>query len=59
MDMSQKSSYEEKFSWEKQCDSLETVLRLSHWEKMWDIVHGANVLHIKKSVLGGYSAFGL
>ena len=25
MDMSQKSSYEEKFSWEKQCDSLETV----------------------------------
>ena len=36
-----------------------TVLRLSHWEKMWDIVYGANVLHIKKSVLGGHSAFGL
>ena len=27
-----RSSYEEKFSWEKQCDSLV--------EKMWDIVHG-------------------
>ena len=36
-----RSSYEEKFSWEKQCDSL--------LEKMWDIVHGEsmNTLHIK------------
>ena len=33
-----RSSYEEKFSWEKQCDSLV--------EKMWDIVHGENVLNI-------------
>ncbi|CAH3157480.1 unnamed protein product [Pocillopora meandrina] len=32
-----RSSYEEKFSWEKQCDSLV--------EKMWDIVHGENVLN--------------
>ena len=31
-------SYEEKFSWEKQCDILV--------EKMWDIVHGENVLNI-------------
>ena len=47
-----KSSYEEKFCWEKQCHSLV--------EKMWDIVHGANVLNILlKSVLGGYSTFGL
>ena len=45
-----KSSYEEKFCWEKQCHSLV--------EKMWDIVHGANVLNILlKSVLGGYSTF--
>ena len=33
-----RSSYEEKFSWEKQCDILV--------EKMWDIVHGENVLNI-------------
>ena len=33
-----KISYEEKFSWEKQCDILV--------EKMWDIVHGENVLNI-------------
>ena len=47
-----RSSYEEKFSWEKQCDSLV--------EKMWDILHGENVLNIlQKSVLGGYSSFGL
>ena len=47
-----KSSYEEKFCWEKQCHSLV--------EKMWDIVHGSNVLNILlKSVLGGYSTFGL
>ena len=38
-----RSSYEEKFSWEKQCDSLV--------EKMWDIVHGENVLNIFQSVL--------
>ena len=37
-----KSSYEEKFSWEKQCDSLV--------EKMWDIVHGENVLNILQKV---------
>ena len=47
-----RSSYEEKFSWEKQCDSLV--------EKMWDLLHGENVLNIlQKSVLGGYSSFGL
>ena len=33
-----KISYEERFSWEKQCDILV--------EKMWDIVHGENVLNI-------------
>ena len=44
-----RSSYDEKFSWEKQCDNLV--------EKMWDIIHGENVLNIL-SVLGGYSAFG-
>ena len=37
-----RSSYEEKFSWEKQCDSLV--------EKMWDIVHGENVLNILQKV---------
>ena len=37
-----KSSYEENFSWEKQCDSLV--------EKMWDIVHGENVLNILQKV---------
>ena len=35
-------SYEEKFSWEKQCDILV--------EKMWDIVHGENVLAILQKV---------
>ena len=35
-------SYQEKFSWEKQCDSLV--------EKMWDIVHGENVLNIIQKV---------
>ena len=38
-------SYEEKFSWEKQCDSLV--------EKMWDIVHGENVLNILQKVFWG------
>ena len=38
-------SYEEKFSWEKQCDSL--------LEKMWDIVHGENVLNILQKVFWG------
>ena len=33
-----RTSYEEKFSWEKQCDSLV--------EKMWDIVRGENILII-------------
>ena len=33
-----RSSYAEKFSWEKQCDILV--------EKMWDIVHGEKVLNI-------------
>ena len=37
-----RSSYEEKFSWEKQCDSLV--------EKMWDIVHGESVLNILQKV---------
>ena len=37
-----RGSYEEKFSWEKQCDSLV--------EKMWDIVHGENVLNILQKV---------
>ena len=37
-----RSSYEEKFSWEKQCDSLV--------EKMWDIVHGQNVLNFLQKV---------
>ena len=37
-----KSSYEDKFSWEKQCNSLV--------EKMWDIVHGENVLNILQKV---------
>ena len=37
-----RSAYEEKFSWEKQCDSLV--------EKMWDIVHGENVLNILQKV---------
>ena len=37
-----RSLYEEKFSWEKQCDSLV--------EKMWDIVHGENVLNILQKV---------
>ena len=37
-----KISYEEKFSWEKQCDILV--------EKMWDIVHGENVLNILQKV---------
>ena len=37
-----RSSYEEKFSWEKQCDSLV--------EKMWDIVHGENVLNFLQKV---------
>ena len=46
-----RSSYEEKFSWEKQCDRLV--------DKMFDIVHGENVFNILHSVLGGYSAFGL
>ena len=40
-----RSSYEEKFSWEKQCDSLV--------EKMWDIVHGENVLNILQKVFWG------
>ena len=40
-----RSSYEEKFSWEKQCDSLV--------EKMWDIVHGENVLNILQKVFQG------
>ena len=31
-----KTSYEEQFSWEKQCDILV--------DKMWDIVHGKNIL---------------
>ena len=46
-----RSSYEEKFSWEKQCDRLV--------DKMFDIVHGENVFNILYSVLGRYSAFGL
>ena len=37
-----RSAYEGKFSWEKQCDSLV--------EKMWDIVHGENVLNILQKV---------
>ena len=37
-----RSSYEDKFSWEKQCDSLV--------EKMWDLVHGENVLNIFQKV---------
>ena len=37
-----RSSYEEKFSWEKQCDSLV--------EKMWDIVHRENVLNFLQKV---------
>ena len=37
-----RSSYEEKFSWEKECDNLV--------EKMWDIVHGENVLNIPQKV---------
>ena len=32
-----RSSYKEKFSWEKQCDTL--------MKKMWEIVHGENVLN--------------
>ena len=40
-----KISYEEKFSWEKQCDILV--------EKMWDIVHGENVLNILQKVFYG------
>ena len=40
-----RSSYEEKFSWEKQCDSLV--------EKMWDVVHGENVLNILQKVFQG------
>ena len=44
-----RSSYEEKFSWEKQCDSLV--------EKMWDIVHGENVLNILQKVFWGLLAF--
>ena len=47
-----RSSYEEKFNWEKQCDRLV--------EKMWDIVHGENVLNILQKVFqGGYLPFGL
>ena len=37
-----RSAYEEKFSWEKQCDSLV--------EKMWDIVRGENVLNVLQKV---------
>ena len=37
-----RSFYEEKFSWEEQCDSLV--------EKMWDIVHGENVLNFLQKV---------
>ena len=37
-----RSSYEGKFSWEKQCDSLV--------EKMWDLVHGEIVLNILQKV---------
>ena len=37
-----RSAYEEKFSWEKQCDSLV--------EKMWDVVHGESVLNILQKV---------
>ncbi|CAH3160207.1 unnamed protein product, partial [Pocillopora meandrina] len=40
-----RSLYEEKFSWEKQCDSLV--------EKMWDIVHDENVLNILQKVFQG------
>ena len=40
-----RSAYEGKFSWEKQCDSLV--------EKMWDIVHGENVLNILQKVFQG------
>ena len=40
-----RSAYEEKFSWEKQCDSL--------MEKMWDVVHGENVLNILQKVFQG------
>ena len=40
-----RSAYEEKFSWEKQCDSLV--------EKMWDVVHGENVLNILQKVFQG------
>ena len=40
-----RSSYEEKFSWEKQCDSLV--------KKMWDMVHGENVLNILQKVFWG------
>ena len=46
-----RSSYGEKFSWEKQCDRLV--------DKMFDIVHGENVFNILYSVLRGCSAFGL
>ena len=41
-----RSSYGEKFSWEKQCDRLV--------DKMFDI-HGENVFNILYSFLGGYS----
>ncbi|CAH3157474.1 unnamed protein product [Pocillopora meandrina] len=41
-------SYEEKFSWEKQCDSL--------LEKMRDIVHGENVLNILQKLLSIFLA---
>ena len=44
-----RSSYEEKFSWEKQCDRLV--------DKMFDIVHGENVFNILYSVLGGILGF--
>ena len=37
-----RSLYEEKFSWEKQCDSVV--------EKMWDIVHRENVLNFLQKV---------
>ena len=42
-----RSSYGEKFSWEKQCDRLV--------DKMFDIVHGENVFNILYSFLGGYA----
>ena len=38
-----RSSYEEKFSWEKQCDSLV--------EKMRDMIHGKEVLNILQKVV--------